>query len=90
MRRGSGIAFRCSRPAPASLADVYVLEEHRHQGLSTMMMAAVMAHPELQGLRRIMLATRDAHGLYRRHGFTVLAAPTRFMEIHKPNAYGVA
>ena len=74
----------------AYLADVYVLEEHRGRGLSRRMMDAIMAHPELQGLRRMMLATRDAHGLYAKFGFKPLAAPDRIMEIHVPNAYGAA
>ena len=71
----------------AYLADVYVLEEHRGKGLSVRMMEAVKAHPELQGLRRMMLATRDAHGLYAKFGFSPLAAPDRMMEVHVPDAY---
>ena len=71
----------------AYLADVYVLEEHRGQGLSKRLVAAVLAHPDLQGLRRFLLATRDAHALYAGHGFRPLAAPDRFMEIHRPDAY---
>lgn len=71
----------------AYLADVYVLEEHRGKGLSLRLMEAVKAHPELQGLRRMMLATRDAHGLYAKFGFTPLAAPDRMMEVHVPDAY---
>ena len=73
----------------AYLADVYVLEEHRGQCLSRRMMEAITQLPELQGLRRMMLATRDAHGLYEKFGFTALAAPNRFMELHNPNAYSV-
>ena len=64
----------------AYLADVFVLEPHRGQGLGTWMMEVVFSHPELQGLRRWMLATRDAHGLYRKYGFTELANPQIFME----------
>lgn len=71
----------------AYLADVYVLEEHRGKGLSRRMIEAMTELPELQGLRRMMLATRDAHGLYEKFGFTGLAAPNRFMELHNPNAY---
>jgi GNAT superfamily N-acetyltransferase len=74
----------------AYLADVYVLEEHRGKGLSRRMMEAIVAHPELQGRRRMMLATRDAHGLYAKFGFKPLAAPDRIMEIHVPNAYSAA
>jgi hypothetical protein len=50
-------------------------------------MECILAHPELQGFRRWLLATRDAHGLYARHGFTPLAAPERWMERHTPDAY---
>ncbi len=74
----------------AYLADVYVLEEHRGQGLSKRLMAAVMDHPDLQGLRRMLLATRDAHGLYAGYGFRSLAAADRMMEIHRPDIYGTA
>jgi GNAT superfamily N-acetyltransferase len=69
------------------VCDVYVLEEHRGQGLSKAMMALVSNHPKLQGLRRWTLATRDAHGLYAQFGFTPLKAPDRFMEKHNPNVY---
>src|SRR6187402_3925457 len=55
----------------AYLCDVYVLEEHRGHGLGKRMMREAMAHPALTGARRIMLATRDAHGLYRLSGFNV-------------------
>jgi GNAT superfamily N-acetyltransferase len=73
----------------AYLADVYVLESHRGNGLSRRMMEAMTAHPELQGLRRMLLATRDAHGLYEKFGFKPLAAPARFMELHKPSTYSL-
>lgn len=71
----------------AYLADVYVLEEHRGNGLSKRMMEALLQLQELQGLRRMMLATRDAHGLYAQFGFKALATPSRFMERHDPGAY---
>jgi GNAT superfamily N-acetyltransferase len=71
----------------AYLADVYVLPEHRGQGLSKWMVGFVLAHPDLQGLRRLMLATRDAHGLYAGLGFQPLAHPDRLMEIVRPNVY---
>lgn len=64
----------------AWLADVFVLEEHRGQGLAKWLIATVVAHPDLAGLRRFMLATRDAHGLYSQYGFTPLATPERVME----------
>jgi GNAT superfamily N-acetyltransferase len=74
----------------AYLADVYVLEEHRGKGLSKWLVESVLHHPDLQGLRRFLLATRDAHGLYARYGFRPLANPARIMEILAPAAYGTA
>lgn len=71
----------------AYLADVFILPEHRGQGLSKRLVEQVMQHPDLQGLRRISLATLDAHGLYAKFGFKALAAPERMMEIHNPNVY---
>ncbi len=71
----------------AYLADVFILEAHRGQGLSKWLMQVVMAHPDLQGLRRFMLATRDAHGLYRQFAFDELANPSRMMEILRPDVY---
>jgi len=71
----------------AYLADVFVVESHRGRGLSRRLMEAVVSHPKLQGLRRWMLATRDAHGLYAEYGFTPLKAPERFMERHDPEVY---
>lgn len=71
----------------AYLADVFVLEEHRGRELSKMMMSAVVKHSALQGLRRFILATRDAHGLYAQFGFTEVTHPERWMEIHDPEIY---
>ena len=71
----------------AYLCDVYVLEAHRGRGVSKQLMEYIMKHPDLQGLRRMMLATRDAHGLYAQFGFTPLSAPDRIMEVLKPNIY---
>ena len=65
----------------AYLADVYVLEAHRGQGLSKWLVQTILAHPELQGLRRFLLATADAHGLYAQFGFEPLAKPERMMQI---------
>ena len=65
----------------AYVCDVYVLESHQGKGLGTWLMNVVMAHPNLQGLRRWLLATRDAHRLYRKSGFTALESPERWMEI---------
>jgi GNAT superfamily N-acetyltransferase len=71
----------------AYLCDVYVLETHRGHGLAKQLMDRVMKHPDLQGLRRMMLATRDAHGLYAQYGFTALGAPDRIMEVLKADIY---
>ena len=71
----------------AYLADVYVLEEHRGQGLSKRLVETILAHPDLQGLRRFMLATKDAHALYAQFGFKPVAAPERLMEIRTPPAW---
>jgi GNAT superfamily N-acetyltransferase len=68
----------------AYLADVYILEGHRGLGLARRLLQVILAHPDLQGLRRMLLATRDAHGLYAQFGFRPLAAPERLMEVHKP------
>lgn len=69
------------------LADVFVLPAHRGQGISQAMMTAILAHPELQGLRRILLATSDAHGLYARYDFQPITRPERFMERYRPDAH---
>jgi len=71
----------------AYLCDVYVLEAHRGHGLAKQLMDRVMKHPDLQGLRRMMLATLDAHGLYAQFGFTALGVPDRIMEVLKPDIY---
>ncbi len=68
----------------AYLCDVYVLEEYRGQGLGKQLIAAAVAYPELQTVRRWMLATRDAHGLYSQYGFSALSAPERWMERFLP------
>jgi len=71
----------------AYLADVFVLQEHRGRGYSKALVAEVMAHPQLQGLRRFMLATSDAHGLYTQYGFATPAKPQTLMEVSKPDIY---
>ena len=71
----------------AYLADVFIIENHRGKGLSKWLMEVILAHPGLQGLRRIMLATRDGHGLYAQSGFTPLNNPERRMQIHNPDVY---
>ena len=71
----------------AWLADVFVVEGERHQGIGKQLVAAVLAHPRLQSLRRFMLGTRDAFGLYSLFGFKPLPYPERFMEIRSENSY---
>ncbi|WP_349779899.1 GNAT family N-acetyltransferase [Xanthomonas sp. WHRI 7065] len=71
----------------AYLGDVFVLPEHQGKGYGKAMMDAVMAHPDLQGLRRFSLATGDAHGLYARYGFTPPLAPQSLMERYRPGLY---
>jgi GNAT superfamily N-acetyltransferase len=71
----------------ANLVDVFVLPEFRGRGYSQRLMDAVMAHPDLQGLRRFTLATADAHGLYARYGFTAPSRPQSLMECYQPDVY---
>ncbi|RTL57153.1 MAG: N-acetyltransferase [Sphingobacteriales bacterium] len=71
----------------AYLADVFIDEAYRGKGLSKWLMEEILSHPELQGLRRMMLATRDAHGLYAQYGFVPLTFVDRWMNIHKPGIY---
>lgn len=71
----------------AYLGDVYILEEYRGNGLSKWLMETIMKHPNLQGLRRWILLTGDAHGLYRQFGWTAIADPTLWMELHNKNVY---
>jgi len=71
----------------AYLADVFVVPEHRGRGISKLLMRAIVEHPDLQGLRRFMLVTRDAHGLYTQFGFEPLTHPEYFMTVHKPDVY---
>jgi len=75
------------RATVAYLGDVFVLPEFRGRSLSVWMTECVIAHPELQGLRRWILLTRDAHGLYAKCGFTSLAAPERWMERWEREVY---
>jgi GNAT superfamily N-acetyltransferase len=71
----------------AYLCDVYVLESHRGVGLAKAMMAFVMRHPRLQGLRSWNLRTRDAHGLYAQFGFKAVEDPAGSMTLRFPNVY---
>jgi GNAT superfamily N-acetyltransferase len=89
--RGSELAgfarLITDRTTFAYLADVFVIEAFRGCGLSRWLMQCIFAHPELQGLRRWALVTRDAHGLYRQFGFHELRFPERWMELHNPDVY---
>ncbi len=69
------------------IADVFIVEEYRGRGLAKWLMACITGLPELQGLRRWMLGTRDAHFLYEKSGFKPLAKPEIFMEKVRPNPY---
>ena len=71
----------------AYLGDVYILEEFRGLGLSKWLMETITGHPDLQGFRRWVLATKDAHTLYEKYGFTPLKHPERWMEKAAPDAY---
>lgn len=71
----------------AYIGDVFVVEGYRGRGISKMLMQYIVEHPELQGLRRWVLATRDAHGLYEQFEFAPLRHPERWMEKTAPNAY---
>ena len=88
--RGEQVGFArviTDRATFAYLADVFVAPEHRGHGVGKMLIARILAHRNLQGLRRFMLATQDAHGLYAQFGFKPLFHPERFMAIARPNAY---
>ena len=75
------------RATYAYLCDVYVLEAYQARGLGTWMMQELMTHPDLQGLRRFGLVTRDAHRLYEKCGFSALSNPPGHMEIVRPGLY---
>ncbi|WNC94108.1 GNAT family N-acetyltransferase [Paraburkholderia sp. FT54] len=74
----------------AYLCDVFVLPAYRGKGYACALMKHVFASPSLQGLRRIVLVTTDAHRVYEPHGFTGLATPERYMELHNPDVYKTA
>lgn len=69
------------------LADVFVVAEYRGQGVSRKLLDAIVAHPDLQGLRRFMLATKDAHGLYSQYGFVPVEDASMLMQIWQPDIY---
>lgn len=71
----------------AYLGDVFVLETFRGLGISKLLMEAVVSHPDLQGLRRFMLATSDAHGLYEQFGFQSVENPEILMQKWQPGIY---
>ena len=68
----------------AWLCDVFVLADHRGKGVARQLLDAVMAYPDLRRMRNVLLATRDAHGLYAKYGFAPLAEPSRWMAIRRP------
>jgi GNAT superfamily N-acetyltransferase len=70
----------------AYLCDVFVLEDYRGQGLGKFLVQTVLEYPEFTTLRRFMLATKDAHGLYQQFGFDNLVYPDRWMEKFNQNA----
>jgi N-acetylglutamate synthase-like GNAT family acetyltransferase len=74
----------------ALLADVFILTPYRGRGLSKQLIQCIVTHEDLQGLRRLLLLTSDAHGLYRQFGFTELGNPSRFMEVLRSDVYQAA
>ena len=90
-RAGEQLAFArvvSDRATFAYLCDVFVESAARGAGLGTWLVECVLAHPELQGLRRVSLMTKDAHGLYRKFGFEPMPDATRYLEVKRPNPYG--
>jgi GNAT superfamily N-acetyltransferase len=88
--RGRQVGFArvvTDRATFAWLCDVFVLEQYRGRGLGKWLVECVLGHPTLQKLRRVLLGTLDAHGLYARYGFTPLADPSRFLEVFRPDVY---
>jgi N-acetylglutamate synthase-like GNAT family acetyltransferase len=71
----------------AYLADVFVVPEHQGRGVAKLLLRTILAHPDLQGLRRMLLATKDAHKLYAPFGFEPLSNPKEYMTIHRPDIY---
>ena len=69
------------------IGDVFIADDHRGKGLSKWIMECIMKHPELQGFRRWVILTRDAHELYKKFGFTPVKKPQNFMENHEPEVY---
>lgn len=71
----------------AYLGDIYIIKDYRSRGLSKWLMETIMNYPALQGLRRWILLTADAHGLYRKFGWKGIAEPSKWMELHNKNVY---
>jgi len=71
----------------AYFADVFIIESFRGKGLSNWLLEIILAHPQLQGLRRFLLATRDAHGLYKKFSITPINNSETCMQSHQPNVY---
>jgi GNAT superfamily N-acetyltransferase len=71
----------------AYIADLFVVAEHRGRGVARALMHSILGHPDLRGLRRVLLVTRDAHRLYSKFGFQPLDHPGRFMTLHHPEVY---
>jgi len=92
-RRGVQIGFArvvTDRATFAFVCDVFVLSEARGQGVARLLVDAIVQHPDLQGLRRMALTSRDAKGLYEQIGFASLVNPDRWMERYNPAVYGAA
>lgn len=92
-RDGAQVGFArvvTDRATFAFVCDVFVLPQVRGQGIARLLCEAIMRHPDLQGLRRMALTSRDARGLYERIGFKALASPAIWMERHSPDIYGAA
>lgn len=71
----------------AYLSDVFIVDQYRGRGLSKFLIETVVSHPDVQGLRRMMLATSDAHGLYAQYGFKPIEQAQTFMQVWQPNIY---
>ncbi|MEC4726276.1 GNAT family N-acetyltransferase [Shewanella sp. D64] len=78
------------RATYAYLADVFIIDEYRGLGLGKALMTNIVSHPDLQGLRRMVLSTRDAHGLYAKFGFKPVPNPEVFMQVWQPDVYNVS
>lgn len=92
-RGGAQVGFArvvSDRATFAYLCDVFVLPQERRRGVARALLEAIVRHPDLQGLRRFALVTRDARGLYEQHGFSNIAHPERWMERYVPGLHGAA